>query len=78
MKRNNLRLLEYSTLDEFLTYILGFMGAKAIKEFNRQLNPGAVRSVNEKCKTQCSHRTQTQPKVMGKEFSVLAELFPEK
>lgn len=65
-------------MSSLLTYILGFMGAKAIKEFNRQLNPGAMRAVNEKCKTQCSHRTQTHPEFMEKEFSFLAKLFPEK
>lgn len=65
-------------MSSLLTFILGSMGAKAIKEFNRQLNPGAMRAVNEKCKTQCSHRTQTHPEVMGKEFSALPELFLEK
>ena len=59
------------------------MGVKAIKEFNGSdhfQTQELWEQCNEKCKTQCSHRTQTQPQVMEKEFSVpvLTELFPEK
>ena len=59
------------------------MGVKAIREFNGSdcfQTQELWEQCNEKCKTQCSHRTQTQPQVMEKEFSVpvLTELFPEK